>query len=81
MHQHNGIKRFSCQGMRNDMQATILMPFFKAMEKNNDDAKRNVMSSNYFDAPKEILVTDARLQQLDNNYWDRNGKRHKTDSS
>ena len=34
------------------------------LEKDNDEAKRNFRSNNHIDDPKEIIVTDARLQQL-----------------
>ena len=33
-------------------------------EKNNDEARRNYMSSNHFDAPREILLADVRLEKL-----------------
>ncbi len=54
-----------------------------AVEKNNDDARRNYSSSNHFDAPRDVLLTEARLQALseyerqkrpytlkDKNYWE-----------
>ena len=34
------------------------------VEKNNDDSRRNYLSSNRHDAPRETLVTEARLEQL-----------------
>lgn len=34
------------------------------MEKNNDDARRNYFSSNKWDGPKEILLTETRLEKL-----------------
>lgn len=34
------------------------------LEKNNDCARRNYFSSNHLDPPKEIIVTEARLNQL-----------------
>ena len=34
------------------------------VEKNNDVAKRNYFSSNKWDAPREILSADARLNIL-----------------
>uniref|UniRef100_A0A1X7V5V8 Uncharacterized protein n=1 Tax=Amphimedon queenslandica TaxID=400682 RepID=A0A1X7V5V8_AMPQE len=45
---HQGIKRFTGQGL----------------EKKNDVDRWNYFSSNHLDAPKEILVTDARLHML-----------------
>ncbi len=56
-----------------------------ALEKNNDDARRNFNSSNRLDAAKEIIVTDARLESLrgdcarekrpysktNNDYWEK----------
>uniref|UniRef100_A0A1X7UJC9 Uncharacterized protein n=1 Tax=Amphimedon queenslandica TaxID=400682 RepID=A0A1X7UJC9_AMPQE len=45
---NHGIKRFTGQGL----------------EKKNHVARRNCFSSNHLDAPKEILVTDARLHML-----------------
>ncbi len=35
-----------------------------ALEKNNDDARRNFRSSNKFDGAKEILLADARMEML-----------------
>ena len=32
--------------------------------RRNDVARRNYFSSNHFDAPKEILVTEARMSSL-----------------
>lgn len=40
------------------------MIFITGLEKKNDVARRNYFSSNHLDAPKEILVTDARLHML-----------------
>ena len=34
------------------------------VEKNNDDAKRNYFSSNRHDAAGDILLTEARLEEL-----------------
>ena len=34
------------------------------VEKNNDDAKRHYYSSNRHDAPRDILLTEARLEVL-----------------
>ena len=48
MRQFGGIKRFSGQ----------------ELEKNNDDARRNYLSSNHLDAPWDILLTEARLTAL-----------------
>uniref|UniRef100_A0A1X7T8W8 Uncharacterized protein n=1 Tax=Amphimedon queenslandica TaxID=400682 RepID=A0A1X7T8W8_AMPQE len=45
---HNGIKRFTGQGV----------------EKNNDNARRHYQSSNHFDPPKEVLLTEKRLSKL-----------------
>ena len=36
-----------------------------AVEKNNDDARRNLHSSNKFDSPKEIILADARAEFLE----------------
>lgn len=35
-----------------------------AVEKNNDDARRNYFSSNKWDGAKDILLTEARLEML-----------------
>ena len=43
-----GLARFSGQGV----------------EKNNDDARRNFLSSNRWDAPKEVLLAEHRLDLL-----------------
>ena len=37
---------------------------YVALEKNNDDARRNFHSSNHLDGAREIIVTDARLESL-----------------
>lgn len=36
-----------------------------AVEKNNDDARRYYNSSNRWDGPKDILLTEARLEELE----------------
>ena len=36
------------------------------VEKNNDCARRSYFSSNHFDAPKEVLVSEARKEVLSN---------------
>ncbi len=36
-----------------------------ALEKNNDDARRNFNSSTRLDAAKEIIVIDARLESFE----------------
>lgn len=36
------------------------------VEKNNDDSKRNYFSSNKWDAPKEILISEERISKLRN---------------
>ena len=35
-------------------------------EKNNDDSKMNYFSSNKWDAPKEILISEERISKLRN---------------
>lgn len=35
-----------------------------AVEKNNDDARRNYRSSNKLDGAKEIILADARMEVL-----------------
>ena len=42
------------------------------MEKNNDDARRNYFSSNKWDGPREILLTEARLEWLKREGYERN---------
>ena len=34
------------------------------VEKNNDDARKHYLSSNHFDAPMEVLLTEGRLEKL-----------------
>ncbi len=34
------------------------------VEKSNDDARRNYLSSNHHDAPKEVLLTEVRQHTL-----------------
>ena len=48
MRRFGGVLRFSGQGV----------------EKNNDDARRNFLSSNRWDAPKEVLLAEHRLDCL-----------------
>ncbi len=58
--------------------------YILAVEKNNDDARRNNSSSTHLDAPRDVLLTEARLKSLaeyerekrqytqkDKNYWER----------
>ena len=40
------------------------MDCYVGVEKNNDCARRNYMSSNHLDASKEVIVTEGRLEQL-----------------
>ena len=42
----------------------MLLTNFIAVEKNNDDARRNYHSSNRLDGAKEIVPADARLETL-----------------
>ena len=42
----------------------VFIVLFIGVEKNNDEAKRNYYSSNRHNAAKEIVVTEARLEQL-----------------
>ncbi|KAL5491239.1 hypothetical protein EMCRGX_G016487 [Ephydatia muelleri] len=46
--QYGNLKQFLCQGV----------------EKHNDDAKRNYFSSNRWDAPADIMMTEYRLEVL-----------------
>ena len=39
-------------------------PILIGVEKNNDDARRNYLSSNHMDAPRDILLTEARVEKL-----------------
>ena len=47
--QHGNIRQFSGQGV----------------EKNNDDAKRHFYSGNRHNAARDIILTDARIEQLE----------------
>ena len=38
--------------------------YLLAVEKNNDAARRNYFSSNKWDGPKDILLTEGRLEML-----------------
>ena len=40
------------------------MALTSGVEKNNDTARRYYQSSNHMNAPKEVIMTEARLQQL-----------------
>lgn len=48
IYRYSGIKKFSGQGV----------------EKNNDLARKHYLSSNHHDAPKEVIHTEARIEQL-----------------
>ena len=83
MRSFGGIIRFSGQGL----DAFCIQRFMCTLldvEKNNDDARRNYMSSNHHDAPKEVLLTEVRqhtlrmyarekrrYQKSANDYWER----------
>ena len=61
----HGIKRFT--GQRKQIfkcNTCMLLTNFIAVEKNNDDARRNYRSSNRLDGAKEIVLADARLETL-----------------
>ena len=66
MRAHGGIKRFSGQGK---MFATLWEINYysptSGTEKNNDDARRNYFSSNHHDLTREILLTESRLEALE----------------
>lgn len=82
MVRNNGnIKQFSGQGKPylNYAWFSDLLNFFcllnihfycvfptAGVEKNNDDSKRNYFSSNKWDAPKEILISEERISKLRN---------------
>ena len=57
------MKQFSCQGKlySNSMQTSNIL---SSVEKHNDDAKRNYFSSNRWDAPADIIMTEYRLEEL-----------------
>ena len=57
------------------------LPIHLGVEKNNDDAKRNYYSSSRHDAAKEILHTEARLDQLRDSCYRSKRKYEKVDSS
>ena len=99
MRRLNGIKRFSGQGKTFNLVTTIIDSAWHTpvgTEKNNDDARRNYMSSNHLDAPRDILLTEDRLRQLarferqkrdynktDTDYWEEEiyTKRRKDDDN
>ena len=67
----------TCTGAHTVINYTI------GVEHNNDDARRNYASSNHFDAPREILLAETRLEKLskfnrpkrqyekDTEYWEK----------
>ena len=42
----------------------LFTSLFLGVEKNNDTAKRNYYSSNRWDAAKEILLSEARIEKM-----------------
>ncbi len=42
----------------------IILHIHVGTEKNNDDARRNYTSSNHLDGPRDILLTEERLEKL-----------------
>ena len=42
----------------------LIFSLYVSIENNNDDAKHSYFSSNRHDAAHEILVTEARLEEL-----------------
>ena len=63
---YGDIKRFSGQGT--DTVTTIVI----GVEKNNDSARRSYFLSDHMDAPKDVLLTEARRELLSSN---KRGKR------
>ena len=61
-----GIKRFTGQRMSLCIRGYDSPQFFFsiAVEKNNDDARKNYLSSNRLDGAREILLSDARAEVL-----------------
>lgn len=76
MIRNNGnIKQFSGQGEPylnyDSLGFSVYRTFYcffptTGVEKNNDDSKRNYFSSNKWDAPKEILISEERISKLRN---------------
>ena len=62
---HGGIKRFSGQGnIRYHSNVILFYIVLIGVEQNNDDARKHYLSSNHTDAPKEILLAEARIEKL-----------------
>ncbi len=66
MRRFMGIIQFSGQGWISFINSVYMnMNYITiGVEKKNDDARRNYFSSNHHDPPKEILVSEYRLQTL-----------------
>ncbi len=77
-----GIRRFSGQReykiVIHKLNLLIYM-YSVALEKNNDDARRNFRSSNKLDGAKEILLADARMEILGEYERDRRSYKMKSD--
>ena len=64
---HGNIKMFSGQGKSNDADHVYMrqsFDFFLGVEKNNDEAKKQIFSSNMHEVAGEILKADARLELM-----------------
>ena len=62
---YGNLRQFSGQGMGTYIAVNYcLYMHIIGVEKNNDDAKHHYYSSNRHDAPKDILLTEARLEVL-----------------
>ena len=70
LRRYGNLRQFSGQGKDSIVYllelSLLIISFDLGVEKNNDTAKRNYYSSNHWDAPREILVTEARIETLAN---------------
>ena len=63
--QYGNLKQFSCQGLYiNHLHVQLTIQYYSGVEKHNDDAKRYYFSSQRWDAPADIMMTEYRLELL-----------------
>ena len=57
--QYGNLKQFSCQGLYFFLDSYLCT---SGVKKHNDDAKRNYFSSNQWDAPADIMMTELKAE-------------------
>ncbi len=66
MRRLKGIRRFSGQGIYESLfiEIIILHRHVGTETNNNDDARKNYISSNHLDGPRNILLMEEKLEKL-----------------